>query len=230
MEKTNIIGISGKIGSGKDTVGKIIQYLTSECSDRDGKYYRPFERFVAAGGGSDLRNFDHYYYSEWEIKKFAGKLKEVASLLTGIPVNEFEDQDFKKTNLPEEWSTWYPNSDRAEPMTVRTLLQKVGTDCMRDCLHKNVWVNALFADFYPVKMSQDNPSKWIITDCRFPNEATAIKEKGGILIKVTRPGEEVGTHASEIALDNWSFDIVINNNGTIDDLIEKVRDIIVDVI
>lgn len=26
-----IIGISGKIGSGKDTIGKIIQYLTSEC-------------------------------------------------------------------------------------------------------------------------------------------------------------------------------------------------------
>mgnify|MGYP002478018656 CR=1 FL=1 len=62
-----IIGINGKIGAGKDTVGTIIQglLLTNKNQSSD-------------------------------IKKFAGKLKQIASILTGIPVKKFEDQEFKK--------------------------------------------------------------------------------------------------------------------------------------
>ena len=216
--KRTLIGISGKIGSGKDTVGSIIQYLTSEAYTARDRSYESFLR-----GHQNPDTFGYYYHSDWKVKKFAYKLKEVASLLTGIPISNFEDQDFKKTNLSHEWDTWYPNLDRPEPMTVRTLLQKVGTDCMRDCLHKNVWVNALFAKFRPNVQGEDFPSHWLITDCRFPNEALAIKERNGIIIRVTRPGEEVGEHASETALDNWLFDIVITNDGSIEDLIQKVK-------
>lgn len=213
-----IIGVSGKIGSGKDTVGKVIQYLSSEAYKKRERSFELFQR-----GHTNLDAFGTHYYSPWEIKKFAGKLKEVASLLTGIPVNDFEDQDFKKTDLPEEWSTWYPNLDRPEPMTVRTLLQKVGTDCMRDCLHKNTWVNALLADFRPRKLSQYEPSQWIITDVRFPNEALAIKDKGGVLLRIERDSDVKSNHESETALDNWTFDYVIENNGTIEDLIAEVK-------
>ena len=216
--KRTLIGISGKINSGKDTVGSIIQYLTSEAYTTRDRSYESFLR-----GHQNPDTFGYYYHSDWKVKKFAYKLKEVASLLTGIPISNFEDQDFKKTNLSHEWDTWYPNLDRPEPMTVRTLLQKVGTDCMRDCLHKNVWVNALFAKFRPNVQGEDFPSHWLITDCRFPNEALAIKERNGIVIRVTRPGEEVGEHASETALDNWDFDIVITNDGSIEDLIQKVK-------
>jgi hypothetical protein len=218
MKTPQLIGISGKIGSGKDTVGKVIQYLSSEAYKKRERSFESFQR-----GHTNLDAFGTYYYSPWEIMKFAGKLKEVASLLTGIHVSNFEDQEFKKTYLPHEWDTWYPNLDRPEPMTVRTLLQKVGTDCMRDCLHRNVWVNALFAEFRPNVAGEDFPSNWIITDCRFPNEALAIKERNGVVIRVTRPGEDPGTHESETALDNWTFDYVIENNGTIEDLIAEVK-------
>lgn len=223
--KRNLIGISGKIGSGKDTVGSIIQYLTSEAYTVRDRSYQSFLR-----GHQNPDTFGHYYYSPWKIKKFAYKLKEIASILTGINIMNFEDQEFKKTDLPHEWDTWYPNLDRPEPMTVRTLLQKIGTDCMRDCLHKNVWVNALFAKFRPNVAGEDFPSHWLVTDCRFPNEAVAIKERNGILIRVTRPGEDPGTHESETALDNWDFDIVIENNGSIEDLIEKVKTQLADII
>lgn len=56
--------------------------------------------------------------------------------------------------------------------------------------------------------------KWIITDVCFPNEAEAIKKRGGILIRVNNPDyvpypEE---HKSETELDSYNgFDFMINN-------------------
>ena len=209
-----IIGINGKIGAGKDTVGEIIQKL---C----------------------LTNTNQNY----EIKKFAGKLKQIASLLTGIAVEKFEDQEFKKTLLGDEWGTVKENVLNAIPvfedvkfnhmMSVRELLQKLGTEAMRDRLHENVWVNALFADY---KLTRPNSSlgdlsltmpNWIITDMRFPNEMEAVKERDGITIKVVRPGTATGNHPSEIALDDAKFDYEIINDGTIEELVKKVKDILV---
>lgn len=210
-----LIGINGKMGNGKDTVGKIIQYLTSQEA-------------IVKGSFSDCEKFGYTYDVNWEIKKFAGKLKTIASLLTGIPVEKFEDQEFKKTNLSDEWSTVSGLSTRhkvRKDMTVRDLLQKLGTECMRNCLHENVWVNALFADI-------KDEDKVIITDMRFPNEMEAVNKRNGITIRVVRPdlhsfNSMLLSHASERALDNAKFDYEIINDGSLEDLVVKVRDILI---
>lgn len=209
-----IIGINGKIGAGKDTVGEIIQKL---C----------------------LTNTNQNY----EIKKFAGKLKQIASLLTGISIEKFEDQEFKKSILGSEWGTIkelplnsippFADIEFNVAMSVRKFLQKLGTEAMRDGLHENVWCNALFADY---KLTRPNSSlgdlsltmpNWIITDMRFPNEMEAVKERDGITIKVVRPGTVTGDHPSEIALDNAKFDYEIINDGTMEELVKKVREILI---
>lgn len=187
-------------------------------------------------GKDEVANIIRSIDPSWEIKKFSGKLKQIASIITGIPVEKFEDQEFKKTNLGPEWFTWYPNLDRPEPMTVREFLQKLGTDAIRDGLHKDAWVNALFSTYYPggrtVRLTeyikQDiPPSKWIITDTRFPNELSAIKVYGGKTVKIMRPGvEPVNAHPSETALDGYEFDHIIYNNGTLEDLREAVKEIL----
>lgn len=209
-----ILALSGKSGSGKDIVGKIIQYLT----DKDkGGYSHPdsqddFETYC--------KNFKQKY-CDWKIKKYAGKVKEIASLLTGIPIEMFEDQDFKRKQMSEGWE-----------MTYREFLQKLGTEAMRDGLHTNVWVNALFADYNagytisPLDVDNQAPDNWIITDMRFPNEMEAVVEKGGITIRVVRPGTSTGTHPSEIALDGHTMHYEIINDGTIEDLVEKVKEIL----
>jgi len=204
-----IIGINGRIGAGKDTVGTIIQELL-------------------------LTNKNQSF----EIKKFAGKLKQIASILTGIPVEKFEDQEFKKTLLKLEWGTVQNIPLNSIPpfadmqfnvmMSVREFLQKLGTEAMREGLHANVWVNALFADYRLWSDgSKDWYPNWIITDMRFPNEMKAIIEKNGITIRVTRPGTATETHPSEIALDNAEFDYEIINDGTMEELVKKVREILV---
>jgi hypothetical protein len=201
-EYINLIGISGRIGSGKDTVGqRICQQLGVE----------------------------------WEIKKFAGKLKQIASILTGIPIQQFEDQEFKKTELPEQWSYLLKTGDAfnvegfevfKQRMTVRTLLQRLGTEALRDNLHVNVWTNALFSDHRPAKMSEYKPSKWVITDVRFANEAEAIKQRGGIIIRIDRPELQTKArlHPSETALDRFEFDHTIVNDSDLNALFEKTDD------
>ena len=112
-------------------------------------------------------------------------------------------------------------------MTYRDLLQKLGTEAMRNGLHKNVWVNALVADF---NIDEDEQvSYWIITDSRFPNELAAVKKHNGIAIKVIRDsGNTIGiTHTSETALDNYTeWDYVIDNNGTLEELKTQVLSIL----
>lgn len=208
-----IIAVSGYAGVGKDTVGIITQYLN--CGN--------IGDVSIEEACKDYRNHEWWLeeQSNWEIKKFAGKLKDIASHITGIDAEKFEDQEFKKTQLGPEWG-----------MTVRDLLQKLGTDAMRMGLHPNVWVNALMADYIPYSTRgsdyEEVESNWIITDCRFINEAKAVKEKGGIIIRVNRPGYgPINDHPSETELDNWDFDYKIANVSDIFDLKEVVKNILI---
>lgn len=166
----NIIGIHGRIGSGKDTVAQMIQDVANE------------------------------YY----IKRFSGKLKEIVEILTGIPAKDLNDQKVKEQGLPF-WD-----------MTVRELLQRLGTEAVRDNLHKDAWVLALFADWL-------ENSKWVIPDVRFPNEYKSIKDRGGVIIHIER-GEQNGSklHESEYALDGHLFDYYLFNHGSLDNLREQV--------
>lgn len=236
-----ILGISGFAGSGKDTVGDIIKYLTSEASVKG----RTFESFQERNSRPDA--YGSWYVSEWETKSWAHKLKLICSILTGIPVEKFEDQEFKKTNLGIEWAGVrmkpgkrqdgiFPKKADMEivPMTVREMLQKVGTDCLRDNFNQNVWINALMADYVPTQVQwsngpiggyEDGPlPNWIITDTRFNNEVEAIKKIEGKVIRVVREGiTPPNNHPSEMELADYKgFDYILDNNGTLEELIYSV--------
>lgn len=225
----NLIGISGKIGSGKDTVGNMINYL---ISGEKASYF------------AWLNARKHYGIGEvdtYEIKKFAGKLKQIVSLLTGCTLQELESQEFKNKELIEEWNfVWDSSNQKAQSVstanqdcvtegwewkpenfvqkyTYRMLLQHIGTDALRDRIHEDVWVNALFADYknpaqYAIKntggySNSETPFEypnWIITDMRFPNELEAVEKMGGITIRINR----------DVLLDNDNQPIVPEKNYT----------------
>ena len=116
-------------------------------------------------------------------------------------------------------------------LTPRLLLQLLGTECGRQIIHPNIWVNALFADYVSedrglISGTDYKQSNWIITDMRFPNELEAVKAKGGLTIRVNLIGnEDTGTHESETALDNSSFDVTINAEFGLDNLLKAVEQI-----
>lgn len=97
---------------------------------------------------------------------------------------------------------------------IRELLQRLGTEVGREQFGENFWVDMAMRKV-------DGPT--VFTDCRFPNEAQAIKDAGGEVWRIVRPGTEpVNSHPSETALNSWDFDRVIMNTFGIKELGEHV--------
>jgi hypothetical protein len=90
---------------------------------------------------------------------------------------------------------------------VRRLLQKFGTEAGREIHGANCWVDALFADW-------DDSTPLVVTDCRFDNEAQAIRDRGGVVVRIDRPGLDPlpGGHASEAGVTDPLVDWVIYND------------------
>lgn len=198
-----IVGIVGKKGSGKDTVAGIIQYLIAE---RKGE--------IDSNSEQDYKYRPQLKRGGFEIRKFAYKLKLICSILLNEPINKFENEKFK-------------NSITKYGITVREFMQKVGTEAIRDNIHKDIWINSLMSEYIP-DMKTGFP-KWIITDVRFKNEAEAIKDiarknnQDYFLIKVIRPNIiNNDNHISEVELDQIECNATIINDGTIENLVKKV--------
>lgn len=108
----------------------------------------------------------------------------------------------------------------------RQILQYVGTDVVRK-QRPDFWV-----DFIISVLELFN-SEWdyvLIPDCRFPNEIDAMQNAGfnTTSLRITRLNfespltEAQQQHPSETALDDYGFDHTIHNDGTLDDLREKI--------
>jgi hypothetical protein len=101
---------------------------------------------------------------------------------------------------------------------VRQLLQRLGTEVGRNMLGEDIWVDAMFKNYKP-------GMKWAIVNVRFPNEYKAVKDRGGEVWHVSRPGYEPAyDHISDRALEGYRFDLYLHNNGTIKDLADQVID------
>lgn len=222
-----ICGIAGSAQSGKDTIGTILQFLMFKD-----EYHRTSLTYVEYM--SARKNF----HETSEIVKFATKLKQIVNILTGISMEDLEKEEVKQSYYSTIHGLYYALedvpvgktiiSDVADYMNyleeydvtdiyiqVRVLLQYEGTEIGRDMRGYNSWVNATFASY--------KDQNWIITDVRFPNEADAIVNRGGFLIKVVRDTDAISKHVSETALNDYKgFHAIIDNDGTIEDLVTEV--------
>jgi len=103
---------------------------------------------------------------------------------------------------------------------LRRLLQELGM-AMRN-INEEHWINHLW-----LEMEEKGIYDYCITDVRFKNEISFIKREfvsPGYVIWVERPGVEQGTHASENSITADDCDGFVLNDGTIEDLHQKVRD------
>jgi len=109
--------------------------------------------------------------------------------------------------------------------SVRHILQTLGTEYGRQCLHPDVWIMCMEKRL--ASLRQEGKFA-VIDDCRFLNEAALIRQLGGEMWRLERPNTERGTeHASEGGLDAYPlFDRRIVNDGTLLDLYDRINEVL----
>lgn len=95
-----IIGISGRIGSGKDTVGVIIQYLTFINDNLENEDYYSLSSFIS-NLLCNKNAISEEFETQWKIKKFADKLKDIVCMLLGCTREQLEDRTFKSMTMKD---------------------------------------------------------------------------------------------------------------------------------
>jgi hypothetical protein len=96
---------------------------------------------------------------------------------------------------------------------VRRLLQHYG-QTIRE-MDPQFWVRAAFAEIRRVRAT-GHPV--VITDVRYLNEADALLAAGFRVVRVRRPGQVPGDHASERELIDYPTDHTIVNAGSLEEL------------
>lgn len=111
-------------------------------------------------------------------------------------------------------------------VSYRTLMQTLGTEWGRE-INPNLWVNLVAKrwaetqeDFATGPRIEDHPltQGMIISDVRFDSEARWIKEQGGILIEIDRPGTNVvgiAGHASEQGISPGLTNVKVHNTSDV---------------
>jgi len=143
-------------------------------------------------------------------RKFAAPLKSMlADLLISQGVEPEDTPLFIEGELKEV------PTELLGGKSPRHAMQTLGTEWGRGQLHEDFWVEAALR----------NPAQrdLIFDDVRFPNEALAIRNRGGIVVNVLREdAPQVGRHLSEDSLMDFAFDFVIYNDVDIYTLFHRV--------
>lgn len=140
-----------------------------------------------------------------KIYNFADPLKkDICINILGLTYDQCYGDDHHKNEITD--IVW--NNTK---LTAREVMQFVGTDIFRK-MKTDVWAGATIN-----KIMIDKPTIAIIADCRFPNEVEAVRNAGGMVIKLTRNPYN-SDHESEKALDEnvyptCNFDLVIYNDN-----------------
>lgn len=205
-------------------VGTLDEWLTLDMHPCPPEAARPNHRLVGmvgfAGAGKDTVA-DILTDDGWTRIAFADVLREALYRLD--PLIPCGSQVHRLSYLVDRMGWDRVKREMGEP---RPLLQRLGTEAGRDLLGENVWVDAGMEKAAAV----DGPV--IVTDVRFENELAAIRQRGGTVVYISRPGHgAVNDHPSERLASEFDSrerlpDVRINNDQSIDVLASTVRELL----
>lgn len=145
----------------------------------------------------------------WSQRKFAAPLKAMLRAMLdiqGVPPDVVERMI--EGDLKERCSVMLGGK------TPRHAMQALGTEWGRMRLADSIWIEAAMR-------TVDSKGLTVFDDCRFPNEAEAIRVRGGVVVRIERPGVgPINGHVSEVLVEP---DFTIFNEDGVTDLREKMR-------
>jgi hypothetical protein len=191
------------------------------------------------GSGKDTVADYLVNFHEFRRESFASTLKDAVSAVFGWDRTLLEGRTKEAREWREQVDPWWAERLAMPTLTPRWVLQYWGTEVCRKAFHDDIWIASLENK---LRNSKDNV---VISDCRFPNEISSIRNAGGQIVWVQRgslpdwydvaikanQGHNYAVqelkmrkiHASETAWVGTEFNSIIDNNGSIDDLYQQEK-------
>lgn len=227
---SKIITLCGSKQSGKSSAAKFLTgYFMQRAGnlkkfeiDDDGnlivntKYINAEGQEIEGMGIMDIYRMDSDFiryainniWPNAKVYSFAFRLKQTLEIVFGIPHENLYGTEEQKNELSHlKWEDMPDKPNKKGQMSYRQVAQHYGTEICRKMMD-DCWIQACYADI----LAEDFPIA-IIDDCRFPNEAKFMKDKGAKLIKLTKK-IDFDKHESEVAMNELPdsfFDAVIDN-------------------
>jgi hypothetical protein len=192
--------------------------------------------FIGAGKGTvaDLLVERHGFFKE----SYANSVKDACASIFGWNRAMLEGDTPESRAWREQKDEWW-SEKLGKEFSPRLALQLMGTEAGRDVFHPDLWVHTV------MRRCERAPwNNYVIADVRFPNEINAIVNSGGKVIRVRR-GEDPEWYAlarecntynkqeimrnayPEVHYSEWAwigahYDIVMDNNCSLDELTVRV--------
>ena len=171
-----------------------------------------------AGAGKDsiadvlTKQFD------FERLAFADPLKKACQEVFQLSDAQLHDREEKERTDP----FWHRSP--------RELFQEIGT--LLKTIDEDIWVSSLLRQADALVA---NKKDVVVTDCRYANEAQALRDKyTAIIVRVGRADNTAGTvhceHTSETEQHSINADFTVCNDGTLEDLKRKVSALMLEII
>ena len=195
------------------------------------------------GSGKDTIADYLVNFHEFRRESFASTLKDAVASVFGWDRTMLEGRTKEAREWREQVDPWWAARLDMPTLTPRWVLQYWGTEVCRKAFHDDIWIASLENK---LRNSKDHV---VISDCRFPNEISSIKNAGGQIVWVQRGAlpewyqtavdanrgsnvalndlKRLKIHASETAWVGTEFDAVIDNNSTIDALYQQAQTLVV---
>jgi len=195
------------------------------------------------GSGKDTIADYLVNFHEFRRESFASTLKDAVASVFGWDRTMLEGRTKEAREWREQVDPWWAARLDMPTLTPRWVLQYWGTEVCRKAFHDDIWIASLENK---LRNSKDNV---VISDCRFPNEISSIRNAGGQIVWVKRGelpswydvavnanrGSNVAInelkllkiHASETAWVDTDFDAIIDNNSTIDSLYAQAQTLVI---
>lgn len=241
INKVTIVGIKGFKGSGKDTVASMISYIL-----HDGIMKANYDTWLLYHKNGFVENDEIIIY-------FADKLKDDIAAFCNIDRKLLDRQEIKEnyyynfktgivsTNIKDatyvvdkcndailkynDLSSYLVLYNNNVSIKIRVLLQYYGTNIIRNHFWREAFIRYTMNKAFDIRNSK---GQCIIADARFENdECEAIKQCGGMIIRVDRKLNNNDNHESE-QIKICEDDYVIDNTGTLVGLFYKVLKFVTD--
>lgn len=218
-----LIGIGGKMQSGKDTTAKIIMDLKKDKPWKILRFADSVKDIVCVLLNCTRDDLENINFKNKELgknwDKYIVRETRYASDINRCEIKYTSSSIEEAIKICEKNNMYFVLKEK---MTPRLLLQLIGTECGRNIIHPNIWINCLKSKYDLYK----NDYNIIIPDLRFNNEAEFIEKNNGKIIIIYRKIDDESDHPSENSLSIFSDYVTIENNGTTDDLKLKIQTIL----